>query len=164
VSGTHAPMIRGLRLLALLTVLLATCAVASADGGDIFNSHCLVCHQADGKGVPGMYPPLADSVGSYVTVPEGRAYLVHVVSFGMTGAISAHGQTYDGVMQSWPALTDEEVAEVLNYVLANFNATLLPKNFAPLTADEVKKYRTANLALGGVHKERDALMKALATH
>jgi mono/diheme cytochrome c family protein len=153
-----------LRLLVALMLLLATCGIASASGNDIFSSKCVVCHQANGHGVPGMYPPLADSIGSYVAIPEGRAYLVHVISFGMSGPISAHGQTYDGVMQPWPALKDQEVAQVLNYVLANFNTRLLPKDFAPLTVDEVKKYRSANTALGDIHKEREALLKALAAH
>ena len=53
---------------------------------------------------------------------------------------------------------------VLNYVLTTFNAKLLPKDFSPLTGDEVKKYRTTKHWLGDVHKEREALMKALAAH
>ena len=153
-----------MRLLVALMLLPAMGGIARAGGSDIFNSNCVICHQSNGKGVPGMYPPLADSIGSYVAIAEGRAYLVHVVSFGLSGAISAHGQTYNGVMQSWAKFKDQDVADVLNYVLTTFNAKLLPHNFSPLTADEVKKYRTANTALGDVHKEREALMKALAAY
>ena len=108
-----------------------------------------------------MYPPLADSIGRDVTVSQGRAYLVHVVSFGMTGPISVHGQLYNGLMQSWPALSDDEIAQVLDYALANFNAKVLPKHFSPLTAAEVEKDRAANISVGDVRKERDALMKLL---
>ena len=154
-----------MRLPLALMLLLATCGIASAaSGSDIFNSNCVICHQANAKGVPGMYPPLTDSIGSYVAIPEGRAYLVHVVSFGLTGAISVHGQTYNGVMQPWPKFKDEDVAQVLNYVLTTFDAKLVGKDFTPLDADEVKKYRTMNTALGDVHKERKALMKALAAY
>lgn len=153
-----------MRLLVALMLLLAMSGIASAKGNDIYNSNCMICHQANAKGVPGMYPPLADSIGSYAAIPEGRAYLVHVVSFGMTGAISVHGQTYNGVMQPWPMFKDEDVAQVLNYILTTFNAKLLGKDFTPLHADEVKKYRTANTALGDIHKEREALIKALADH
>ncbi len=144
-------------------LIAALCGIANAGGREIFDAHCAICHQADAKGVPGMYPPLADSIGSYLTIPEGRSYLVHVVSSGMTGAISVHGQPYNGVMQPWATFKDEDVAEVLNYVLTAFNAKLLPGAFSPLTADEVKKYRITNTALGGVHKEREVLMKALAS-
>jgi len=151
-----------LRLLVALMLLLEMSGIADANGADIFNSNCVICHQSDGKGITGMYPPLADSIGSYAAIPEGRAYLVHVVAFGMTGAISVHGQLYNGVMQPWQKFTDENVAQVLNYVLTTFNAKLLPSGFSPLTSDEVRKYRTTNAGLGNVHKEREALMKALA--
>jgi mono/diheme cytochrome c family protein len=151
-------------LLSIALMLLATCGIAGAGGGDIFNAHCVICHQHNGDGVVGMYPPLADSIGAYAAIPAGRAYLVHVVSFGMTGPIAVHGQVYNGVMQAWPSLTDGDVADVLNFALVRFNAKLLPSNFKPLSRDEVKKYRTARTALGDVHKERDALMKALAAH
>lgn len=153
-----------MRLTALLMMVLALGGIARAGGADIFNSNCIVCHQADGNGVPGMYPPLADSVGNYIATRQGRAYLVHVVSFGMTGAISVHGQYYDGVMQPWPKFGDDELAQVLNYVLTNFNAKLLPKDFLPFTADEVRKYRAANATLGDTYKEREAMLKALAAH
>jgi len=102
-----------LKLLIVLLTLLASCGFAKADGLEIFNAHCAICHQPNAAGIPGMYPPLADSIGSYVTLPQGRAYLVHVVSFGMTGPISVHDQLYNGMMQPWPLLTDEEVAQVL---------------------------------------------------
>ncbi len=108
-----------------------------------------------------MYPPLADSIGRYVAVATGRAYLVHVFSFGMNGPISVHDQTYKGVMQPWPQFTDEDVAAVLNYVLTTFNVKLLPGKFKPLTADEVKKYRAGNLSMGDVYNQRAALLKSL---
>ena len=153
-----------MKLLVALMLLLAMSGIANADGHDIFKSDCAVCHQASAKGIPGTFPPLADSIGSYVAIPEGRAYLVHAVAFGLTGAISVHGHTYNGVMQPWPHLKNDDVAQVLNYVLTTFNAKLLPSDFSPLTGDEVKKYRATNTALGDVHKEREALMKALAAH
>jgi mono/diheme cytochrome c family protein len=154
-----------LRLLTVPTLLLALMGgIARAGGGDIFQTNCLICHQANAQGLPGMYPPLADSVGSYVAIPAGRAYLVHVVSFGMTGAISAHDEKYDGVMQPWPQLSDEDLADLLNYALTTFNAKLLPKNFTPLTADETAKYRAKPMSMSDVHTERAALLKALAKH
>jgi mono/diheme cytochrome c family protein len=138
------------------------CPVVRADGRDIFTTHCVICHQAKAQGVPGLYPPLADSIGNFVAIPAGRSYLIHVVSFGMTGAISVHGQSYNGLMQQWSQLKDEDIAEVLNYILTSFNSNLLPKDFSPFTADEVKKYRISAGALGSVHHEREDLMKAFA--
>jgi mono/diheme cytochrome c family protein len=135
--------------------------VAHAGGADIFSAHCAICHQPNAGGVPGMYPPLASSIGAYVNVPEGRAYLVHVVAFGLTGAISVHGQTYVGLMQSWPGLSDEEIAQVLNYILTNFNSKLIPKHCRPLTAGEVAKYRASSVSIGDLLKQRAALLKSI---
>jgi mono/diheme cytochrome c family protein len=145
-----------------MLLLLALASSVRASGSSIFASHCAVCHQPSGKGVPGTYPPLADSIGSYLRVPEGRAYLVHVVSFGLTGPISVHGYFYYGVMQSWSQFSDEQVADVLNYVLTNFNPGLLPKDFKPYTADEVRTLRAARLQFADVYRERAALQKALS--
>jgi mono/diheme cytochrome c family protein len=148
----------------LILLPALTSGLARAGGSDMFQTNCLICHQADGQGLPGMYPPLADSIGGYVAIPAGRAYLVHVVSFGMTGAISAHDEKYDGVMQPWPQLSDGDLADVLNYALTTFNAKLLPQNFKPLTADETAKYRATPMSMSNVHSERAALMKTLAEH
>jgi len=144
-----------------MALLAATTGIVHAGGREIFQTNCIICHQEDAQGLPGMYPPLADSIGHYVAIPAGRAYLVHVVSFGLNGRISVHRVTYDGVMYPWPQLSDEDVADVLNYVLTTFNAKLLPKTFKPLTAHQVTKYRAGPTALGNVHDERAALMKAL---
>jgi mono/diheme cytochrome c family protein len=140
---------------------LAIARAAHASGKEIFDSHCAVCHQINGDGVAGAYPPLADSVGAYLRVAAGRAYLVHVVSFGMTGAIPAHGQSYDGVMQSWAQFSDAQIAEVLNYVLTGFNRKLLPADFKPFTAAEVAKLRASRESFDQVRQERTRLLKSL---
>ncbi len=150
---------------ALVLLLLAAFASGAhaADAG-IFASHCAVCHGPEGKGVAGAYPPLADSVGNYVRLRQGRQYLVHVVSFGMMGPISVQGRTYSGFMQPWTQFSDDEIAQVLNHVLADFNARLLPADFTPLTAGEVKRFRATKLSFFEVHNERETLMKALSAH
>jgi len=90
-------------LLGAMFALAATmpwASVASASGAELFVEHCAVCHQADGEGIPGMYPPLADSVGDFARSKDGRVYLAHVLLFGLNGPISVHGTRYDGYMQS----------------------------------------------------------------
>ncbi len=146
----------------LLAALTVTASIANAAQANVFGARCAICHQANGEGIPGMYPPLANSIGRFAGLERGRQYLVQVVSFGITGPISVHGQTYDGVMQSWPQLSNEEVAEVLNQVLNSFNAALLPKDFHPLQADEVKQIRAKPLSASDVHKQRVALEQSIA--
>jgi mono/diheme cytochrome c family protein len=151
------------RALAVL-LLVALSRAAGASGDSLFRTNCAACHQLSGEGVPGVYPPLKDTVGSYVRVPEGRAYLVHVVAFGMMGAISSRGKTYSGFMQAWPQLSDADVAAVLNYVLLDLNAALLPKGFVAFTPEEVKTLRAKHLTLAEVRSEREALIKTLAAN
>jgi len=154
----------GLSLIIAMLEILAMAGFAWAGGSEVFQQNCATCHQSNAEGVVGLYPPLADSIGRYVLIPKGRAYLVSVVSFGMMGTITVHGEQFDGMMQPWQSLSDQKVADVLNFVLTRYNAKLLPSGFTPFTADEVKKDRAANIAMGNMLKEREALMKSLAAH
>lgn len=89
---------------------------------------CRGCHLVDGSSVPPEVPSLRDTLGQFATSKEGRAYLVRV----------------PGVAQS--RLNDEELAEVMNWVLAEFNSTSLPEGFRPFTAKEVAAVRDNILA------------------
>lgn len=137
---------------------LALSTIAHASGASVFAAHCAVCHQSNGQGVQGVYPALAGTVGKDVHSPAGRAYLVNVVSFGMSGAIVSQGADYNGLMQPWTQLSDAEVAAVLNFILTRFNAKILPAGFKPYSAREVKHLRAAHLTLDQVHTEREATL------
>ena len=136
-------------------------STARADGHGVFISNCAVCHQPDGKGAPSVYPPLANSVGRYMALKQGRTYVIDVVSFGMGGKIDSGGDSFEGDMPPWPQLNDDEVAAVLTYVLTGLNAKLLPADFKPISADEVKAERAKQLTAAAVHTERDALIRDL---
>ena len=120
-----------------------------------------MCHQPDGKGAPSVYPPLADSVGRYVALKDGRSYIIDVVSFGMGGKIESGGDSFEGDMPPWPQLSNQDIADVLTYVLTGLNAKLLAADFKPISADEVKAERAKPLTAAAVHAERDSLIKEL---
>lgn len=127
--------------------------IADASGAELFVAHCTVCHQADGQGIPGIYPPLANSAGDFVHTKDGRAYLAHVVSFGLNGPITVRGMPFNGFMQAWVHLSDEDIAQLLNHVLTSFNANLLPRDFAPFSAAEIKRDRSRPMTSTEVYHE-----------
>jgi mono/diheme cytochrome c family protein len=84
-----------------------------AQGGpELFKTYCLSCHQADGNGVRGMYPPLAGN--QVVTGPAEK--VINIVLFGLEGPIEVNGREYNQLMPSQDYLTDKQIADVLTYV------------------------------------------------
>ena len=81
------------------------------DGKEIYNDFCAQCHLEDGKGVKGIYPPLAKS-----------DFLVNVnrtissIKYGLKGPITVNGESYNSIMVS-QGLDDEEISDVVNYIL-----------------------------------------------
>ena len=147
-------------LLAWVFPLLAV-APASAQAPATFQQRCAVCHQATGSGVPGIYPPLKDTVGTYVRFPQARTFLIHLLLFGMDGAIKSQGATYEGLMPPATDLSDNDLAEAINYVLRTLNAATLPRDFKPFTAMEFEAARANGLTATDVFHERAKLITAL---
>lgn len=74
---------------------------------------CATCHQADGKGVQGNYPPL-DGSGWVTGNPDT---LIRLVLHGLEGPIEVKGELYDNVMPGWhDTLNNEQIAGVLTYI------------------------------------------------
>jgi mono/diheme cytochrome c family protein len=86
------------------------------EGRDIYQKHCLSCHQVDGSGVPGMFPPLKKS--DWVNGDKKRIILV--VLNGIKGNIIVNDETYSQVMPRQDYLTDEQIAKVLTFIRNNF--------------------------------------------
>ena len=84
-----------------------------AAGKAVYDVACLACHQADGKGLPGAFPPLAGS--DYLLGDKKRA--VSVVVRGLQGEIVVNGITYNSVMPAMTQLSDTEIADSLTYAL-----------------------------------------------
>ncbi len=82
-------------------------------GKKIFAANCQTCHQANGLGVPGQYPPLA---GSEFTTGGSRRPAMIVLK-GLQGPVTVKGQKFgSAVMQPWDkTLTDQKIADVLTY-------------------------------------------------
>jgi nitrite reductase (NO-forming) len=85
----------------------------TAAGGALYNGTCSVCHQDNGAGLPNVFPPLAKS--DYLLADKKRA--IDVVMNGKSGAITVNGQNFDSVMPPMSQLNDDEIANILTYVL-----------------------------------------------
>lgn len=85
-------------------------------GKAVFMGTCSTCHMLDGKGMEGVFPPLANS--DYLMADKERA--IKIVLTGLSGAIEVNGKPYNNVMPPLANLTDHEIADVLTYVRNSF--------------------------------------------
>ena len=103
-------------------------------GRDIYLTRCTACHQVDGGGIPGNCPPFQGS--PRLAGPSEE--LIRLLLLGQRGPLERDGKIYKGIMPSWRAdLTDEQTAEVLNYILATWSPQS-PK----VLAEDVARQRT----------------------
>lgn len=87
-------------------------------GGLVYTNFCIQCHLANGKGVPGNFPPLAGSNW----LKEKRTESIRGVKYGQKGEIEVNGVSYNGVMMPM-GLSDAQVADVMNYVMNSWGNT-----------------------------------------
>jgi ubiquinol-cytochrome c reductase cytochrome b subunit len=97
-----------------------TQAAGGADkGAAIYAQSCAGCHGAAGQGTPGVFPPLAKS--EYVADDKK---LIHALLYGLQGAVTVEGKTYNGMMPAWKGqLTDPDIAAVATYVRKSWGNT-----------------------------------------
>lgn len=85
-------------------------------GENTYYRYCSACHQLNGKGAGGRFPPLTGT--DWVTGDKER--LIKVLLNGMEGSLEIEGKVYNGVMPQHAFLNDKEIAEVLTYIRSNF--------------------------------------------
>lgn len=107
---------------------------ASVDGGQLYTAQCVACHQANGAGVPGVFPPLAASEWVNANDP---GITIRILLHGIKGPITVAGAKYNGEMPAFgDKLSDAELAALVNHVRTSFG------NSASATdADYVAKVR-----------------------
>ncbi len=109
-------------------------AEASVDGGQIFSAKCAACHQADGAGLGGVFPPLAGSEW----VKGDPTLAVRILLDGLVGEVEVSGVTYNGMMPAFGSqMTDAEVAAVVSYIRTSWG-----NQASPVTAEQVAAARS----------------------
>ncbi|WP_224995582.1 cytochrome c [Cesiribacter sp. SM1] len=102
-------------------------------GEQIYVANCVSCHMMGGEGIAGAFPPLAKS--DYLLADPERA--IHHIIHGASGEITVNGVQYNGVMPPQSHLSDEEVADVMNYIMNSWG-----NKGKQITAGQVKAKRS----------------------
>ena len=96
-------------------------------------AQCMLCHQANGLGTAGQFPPLDGS--EWVTGSVGR--LVRIPHNGMNGPVKVKGEQWNASMPAMgAALSDQDMADLLTYIRSAWS-----NKAGPVTVDDVKKIR-----------------------
>jgi cytochrome c553 len=104
--------------------------------------NCQGCHRPDGTGSATTSPSLAGTVAKFLWAPGGREYLGRV----------------PGVATS--SLSNDDLAELINWMLWRFDKEDLPRTFQPFTAAEIGRLRASPLRLEASQMRSDLLKKA----
>ena len=99
--------------------------------------HCSGCHGMQGNSAPAEIPVLRDRVGYFMCTKEGREYLIRLPNV------------------AYSAITDDqELADMMNFVVFGLGGNSAPKGTKPYTAQEVARLRTRALATQSLIAER----------
>ncbi|MGE9268856.1 MAG: DUF7133 domain-containing protein, partial [Verrucomicrobiales bacterium] len=125
---------------------LALPEAATHPGRKIYDMLCLNCHQADGKGLPGVYPPLAGTDWLLAEGEEGKERLIKVLLHGLSGPIAVNGKPFESaapLVMPPMGLDDAHVAQVLTWLRREaFGQAKKPAS--AITPEEVRTLREAH--------------------
>ena len=113
---------------------------------------CGACHQPNGLGTPGTFPPLD---GSEWVLEKDPARVVRIVLDGLTGPIQVKGAPYNSQMPGWRTqLSEEEIAQVSTYIRQAWN-----NKAGPVTKEQVAKIKADTANRNGALWTVEELMK-----
>jgi mono/diheme cytochrome c family protein len=125
-------------------------------GKRVFANTCAKCHQLDGQGVAGQYPPLA---GSEWALAAGPARMIRIVLDGLQGPIKVKGVDFNNNMTAHrDALTDPHIAAVITYVRSQKE---WGHNASPVTPEQVADIRAQTKSRAGIGAWTAAELMAL---
>jgi len=113
----------------------ATLKTSLERGKTVYMQRCIACHQPDGGGVPHLNPPLD---GASAVKGKDKNRLIQIILKGMTDRVEIDGEYYSNNMASHADLSDQQIADVLNYI----RNTWTNKSPVAVTIAEVKTVRS----------------------
>ena len=109
-------------------------AASAARGKTVYLQRCMVCHQADGGGVPKLNAPLD---GSSAVNGTDVAKLIKYIVKGFNDRVEIDGELYSNAMPAAADLTDQQIADVLTFIRSNWS-----NKAGPVTSLQVKQTRS----------------------
>ncbi len=107
----------------------------AASGRDLYIAQCSACHQANGEGLPGVFPPLK---GSGVVNKDDASKHIQVVLHGTQGG-RAGGVVYAAPMPPFAAtLSDAEIAGIIDYERSSWGNHGVPVTAAQVAAERIR--------------------------
>ena len=86
---------------------------SASDGATVYLTDCSSCHQPDGRGVSGAFPPLAGNA----VVTGNPIAVIAIVKNGLEGRVMVNNLAYSGIMPSWKGeISDDQIAAVISYI------------------------------------------------
>ncbi len=98
-----------------------------AEGRLVYEANCSACHQSDGTGRSGSFPPLLDNPNI-----DNSDYVRDVVRNGLSGEVEALGETYNSRMPAFNLLDEDEVTSLIAFLQEGLGEPLPP---APPSAE-----------------------------
>lgn len=114
-------------------------------GRSKYEQVCINCHMADGRGTPGVFPPLTAgslATSDVVDLPIG------IVLHGMRGPIDIGGETIESVMQPWGLLPDRDIAAILTYVRQSWGNSASPVSTEQVADVRAREGQRAEWSVG----------------
>jgi hypothetical protein len=109
--------------------------------------YCSGCHGMQGNSAPADIPVLRDRVGYFLCTQQGREYLIRLPNV------------------AYSAISDnQELAEMMNFVVFGLGGASAPKGAKPFSAAEVAKLRARALATQSLIAERAQIVGNLVQH
>jgi cytochrome c oxidase cbb3-type subunit II len=103
----------------------------AASGQSLYITHCSACHQVNGEGLPGVFPPLK---GSGVVNKDDASKHIHAVLDGISGG-TVGGVVYPSAMPPFAGiLSDAEIADIIDFERSSWGNHGKPVTSAQVTA------------------------------
>jgi cytochrome c len=112
---------RSLKSVLLVFILVGfaiSCEIQPYPQGErLYNSYCENCHARDGSGLKKLIPPIANS--DYLA--KNMNLLSCIIKYGVTDSLKVNNVIYTTPMQGNPSLTDTEIANIINFIIHEFD-------------------------------------------